>query len=81
MEEKKTISTDNGFHVGKSIREELSRQGRTITWLAGEVHCTRENLYRVFRQSWINTDTLFKISEALQHDFFKECSEKLKINK
>ena len=75
MEDTKTISTDKDFHIGECIRNELARQGRTITWLAGEVHCTRENLYRVFRHSWISTDTLFKISEALQHDFFKEYSE------
>lgn len=67
------------FHIGQNIKNELARQGRTITWLAKEVHCTRENLYRVFRQSWISTDTLFKISEALQYDFFKECSEHLEF--
>lgn len=77
MAEMKTQPKDKEFHIGKCIRNELARQGRTITWLAGEVHCTRENLYRVFRHSWISTDLLFKISEALQHDFFKECSEQL----
>ena len=65
------------FHLRSRIKTELQRQGRTITWLAGEVHCTRENLYKVFRHPWINTDLLFKISEALQHDFFKDCSEQL----
>ena len=50
------------------------RQGRTITWLAEEVHCSRENLYKILRNSWINTDLLFKVSDALHHDFFKDCS-------
>lgn len=67
------------LHIGKLIKEELSRQGRTITWLAKEVHCTRENLYKVFRKSWINTDMLFKICEALKHDFFKDYSSRLKF--
>lgn len=77
MTEPKNKTKTSEFHIGQSIRRELARQGRTITWLAGEVHCTRENLYRLFRHSWISTDTLFEISEALQHDFFKECSEQL----
>ncbi len=67
--------SDITFHIGNLIKAELQRQGRTITWLAGEVHCTRENLYKIFRHPWINTDMLFKISEALQHDFFRDCSE------
>lgn len=62
------------FHLGQCVKNELSRQGRTITWLAGEVHCTRENLYKIFRKPWMNTDMLFKISKALEHDFFKDCS-------
>lgn len=70
-----TPQSDTTFHIGNLIKAELQRQGRTITWLAGEVHCTRENLYKIFHHPWINTDMLFKISEALQHDFFKDCSE------
>ena len=73
-----TPQSDTTFHIGNLIKAELQRQGRTITWLAGEVHCTRENLYKIFRHPWINTDMLFKISEALQHDFFKDCSEWVK---
>ena len=65
------------FHIGTVIKKELVRQGRTITWLSGEIHCTRENLYKIFRKSWISTDLLFRISRALNHDFFKDCSEHL----
>ena len=60
--------SDTTFHIGNLIKAELQRQGRTITWLAGEVHCTRENLYKIFRHPWINTDMLFKIS-------VRDCSE------
>ena len=74
------LSTSD-FHLGRLIKAELQRQGRTITWLAGEVHCTRENLYKIFRHPWINTDMLFKISEALDCDFFMACSEKLSHKK
>jgi len=79
MTQPKNKSKANEFHIGQNIKKELTRQGRSITWLAGEVHCTRENLYRLFRRPYISTDMLFKISKALQHDFFMECSEQLNI--
>ena len=71
----------DSLHIGQCIKAELLRQGRTITWLAGEVHCTRENLYKVFQHPWISTDMLFKISRALDHDFFMDCSASLKLGK
>lgn len=51
------------------------RQGRSITWLSGQVSCSRENLYKLFMRAWINTDLLFQISKVLDHDFFEDCSE------
>ena len=81
MTKEETISNPEDFHIGNRIKTELSRQGRTVTWLAGEIHCTRENLYKIFRHSWISTDMLFKVSEALRHDFFKDCSERLNFKK
>ena len=63
------------FHIGQAIKAELARQGRSITWLAHQIGCTRENLYKIMRREWIYTDVLFKISDALDHDFFKACSD------
>ena len=68
-------TTNEEFHLGKLIKAELMRQGRSITWLAEQINCTRENLYKLFKSPWINTYTLFKIGEALDYDFFKECSD------
>ena len=66
---------ENELHIGNLIKSELVKQGRSITWLSLQVNCTRENLYKVFRRPWIYTDLLFEISRALNHDFFKDCSE------
>lgn len=63
------------FHIGQLIRAELTRQGRTITWLAQQIGYTRENLYKIMRRKWIYTDVLFKICDALDYDFFKVCSD------
>ena len=74
MKHKNDTATDN-FHLGNMIKAELSRQGRSITWLARQIDCTRENLYQLFRSPWLHTHTLYKISKALDYDFFKVCSD------
>lgn len=71
----KSKATPHDFHIGKIIKHELAKQGRTAVWLAKQVNCTPENLYKVFNQQWITMPLLFKISKALDYDFFKECSE------
>lgn len=77
--EKHTLTED--FHLGKLIKAELARQGRTATWLAKQVHCTPENIYKVYRQKWVTMPLLFEISKSLDCDFFKACSEYLEREK
>lgn len=72
--------TEETFHLGKMIKAELARQGRSITWLAKQIDCTRENLYQLFRSQWLHTHTLYKISKALGCDFFKSCSDYYNAN-
>ena len=69
--------SEESFHLGRMIKAELVRQGRTAVWLAKQVNCTPENLYKVFRQQWVSMPLLFRISCALEHDFFQDCSEHL----
>lgn len=58
-------------HIGKLIKEELARQGRSITWLAAQLGYSRQHVYKLFRRQWIYTDLLLKISDLLDYDFFK----------
>lgn len=69
------MDTIDNIHIGELIRQVLEEQGRTITWLANQIGCSRENLYKIFRRSWIHTDMLQKISVSLNYDFFKEYSQ------
>ncbi|MBO4232293.1 MAG: hypothetical protein J5862_03540 [Bacteroidales bacterium] len=62
-------------HIGKLVKAKLDEQGRKIAWLAKQINCTRENMYKLFRRNSVNTELLFKLSKALDHDFFKDCSE------
>lgn len=72
-----TSSTE--LHLGRLVKAELARQGRTAVWLAKQVDCTPENLYKVFHTQWPTLHLLFKISKALDHDFFKDVSAHLDI--
>ena len=58
-------------HIGKLIKAELARQGRSITWLATQLNYSRQYVYKIFRRKWIYTDLLLKISDILDFDFFK----------
>ncbi len=80
MTKAKYIPTED-FHLGKLIKAELAHQGRTATWLAKQVHCTPENIYKVYRQKWVTMPLLFEISKSLDCDFFKACSEYLEREK
>ena len=65
------MATHEPPHIGHLIKKELSRQGRTVTWLATQLKCSRQNVYCIFENHWIYTDTLWKICVVLDFDFFE----------
>ena len=69
------------FVIGQHIKEVLAAEGRTVTWLAQQMGCSREYLYKVFSRTWISTDLLVTISEAMKYDFFREYSKRLRYKR
>ena len=67
------------IHIGKIIEDELRRQERTVTWLSRKIHCDRRNIYDIFSRTSIDTDLLFKLSIALDRDFFAYYSTNLHL--
>ena len=65
------------IHIGSLIEQELRRQDRSVTWLAGELHCDRTNVYKVFKKKSIDTKLLEDISVILQHNFFLDYAEEV----
>lgn len=65
------MATHEPPHIGLLIKAELARQGRTVTWLAAQLKCSRQNVYGIFEKPWIYTDTLWKICEIMDFDFFE----------
>ena len=62
-------------HIGNLIHGELKRQGRNAQWLANQIYCEKSNVYKMFKRKSIDLDQLIRISEALQHNFLKDCFE------
>lgn len=64
-------------HVGLLIKQTLREQGRTVTWFASQLCCTRPNVYKIFQKENLDIHLLYHISQILNHDFFKDISQSI----
>ena len=65
------MESKENIHIGHLIREQLKIDQRSVSWLAREIHCTRNNVYKVFNKASLDSDLVLKISKAMQFNFFK----------
>ena len=63
------------IHAGQLIKDTINKQGRTVTWFAAQLCCTRPNVYKIFNKENVDVYLLWRISVILQHDFFKDLSD------
>ncbi|MBR4134886.1 MAG: XRE family transcriptional regulator [Bacteroidales bacterium] len=67
-----TKSTNSGnIHIGSLIEAQLKRDERSASWLARQIPCTRNHVYKIFRKSSIDCALLLRISKAMQFNFFQ----------
>ena len=69
------MDTHKPPHIGHLIKEELQKQERTVAWLARKLHYSRQNIYHLFERQWIATDTLLKVCDILDYNFYKVYSD------
>lgn len=62
---------ENNIHIGHLIREQLKKDQRSVSWLAREIHCTRNNVYKVFNKPSLDSNLILKISKAMKFNFFQ----------
>ena len=62
--------------IGERIKEVFDSMPRrcTVTWFAGQLHCDRRNIYRIFLKENIDVVLLLRISKVLNHNFFTDLS-------
>ncbi|MDR1672168.1 MAG: helix-turn-helix transcriptional regulator [Bacteroidales bacterium] len=65
------------IHIGELIRRKMKEERYTAAWLAKQLECDPSNIYKIFKNYRIDTDSLLKISRLLHHDFFSYYSSLL----
>ncbi len=67
----------NKLHIGHLIQTQLKADRRSVGWLAREIGCTRNNVYKIFNKASLDTDLLLRISKAMQFNFFRYYTEEV----
>ena len=62
---------ESNIHIGHLIREQMKKDQRSASWLAREIHCTRNNLYKIFSKPSLDSDLILRISVAMNFNFFQ----------
>lgn len=65
------------MHIGQLIESIVRSQGRSPSWLAGQLNMVRVNVYDIFRRESIDSSLLRRISIVLGVDLFKYLSDDL----
>ena len=76
---KRSKAMKANISIGRLVREELRRQGRTNRWLAERINVNIRTVNKIFEKSVIDTQQLMLISQALGVDFFQYYSKVLKL--
>jgi len=65
------------IHIGEEIQQQLIVQERSVPWLAKKIGCDPSNLYKQLKCPHLHSQLLYRISVALNVDFFTHYSERL----
>ena len=67
-----TKSSNSGnIHIGHLIEAQLKRDERSVSWLARQIPCTRNHVYKIFRKPSLDCALLLRISKVMQFNFFQ----------
>ena len=72
-----TLFMNPSIHIGEEIKQQLKMQERSVVWLAKQVNSDPSNLYKQLKYPHIHSEMLYRISVALNEDFFVLYSQKL----
>jgi hypothetical protein len=59
------------IHIGHLIQEQLKVDQHSVGWLSREIGCTRNHVYKIFSKSSLDSDLIFRISKAMNFNFFQ----------
>lgn len=61
----------SNIHIGHLIREQLKADQRSASWLAREIGCSRNHVYKIFNKPSLDAELILKISIAMSFNFFQ----------
>lgn len=61
----------NSLHIGHLIQEQLHKDQRSVGWLARQIPCSRNHVYKIFNKASMDCDLLLRISIAMNFNFFQ----------
>ena len=64
-------NSGNGLHIGHLIQEQLRKDNRSVGWLARQIPCSRNHVYKIFNKPSLDSDLILKISNAMNFNFFQ----------
>lgn len=67
----------NYLHIGHLIQAQLIADKRSVGWLAREIGCTRNNVYKLFNKASLDSELILRISKAMQFNFFRYYTSEL----
>ena len=65
----------NEIKFGALVKQKLEEHGRSASWLAKKIHCSRTNIYKIFEKDTVHAALMKQIGKALDTDFFAYYSE------
>ena len=65
------MESSSNIHIGHLIHEQLKADKRSVGWLSREIGCTRNHVYKIFNKSSLDSDLIFRISKAMNFNFFQ----------
>ena len=67
----KAMENMGNIHIGHLIQVQLKADKRSVGWLAKQIPCTRNHVYKIFNRPSLEADLILKISVALNFNFFR----------
>ncbi len=59
-------------HVGEMVRRRVVESGFSVAALARSIHCSRSNIYSLYKRKSIDIEQLLLLSKVLNYDFVSE---------
>ena len=64
-------NTADNLHIGQRIQEQLMKDQRSASWLARQIPCSRNHVYKLFKRPSLDGELLLRISVVMQFNFFQ----------